>query len=98
MEEPKVPEAPEDAVGSNGAVEPQEVMVLTKFEDPKWINGTWDLKQFQKDGQTNWDAVIDAGEVFCFCLLFISGLCVFYVFYSHFYKVSVRYKLIIGWN
>ncbi|KAJ0047630.1 hypothetical protein Pint_15763 [Pistacia integerrima] len=60
VEEPKVPEAPDGSVGSNGAVEPEEVMVLTKFEDPKWINGTWDLKQFQKDGQTNWDAVIDA--------------------------------------
>ncbi|KAG5248910.1 lil3 family protein [Salix suchowensis] len=26
----------------------------------QWISGTWDLKQFQKDGKTDWDAVIDA--------------------------------------
>ncbi|KAL2348210.1 hypothetical protein Fmac_002210 [Flemingia macrophylla] len=31
------------------------------FEDPRWLGGTWDLKQFQKtNGNTDWDAVIDA--------------------------------------
>ncbi|XP_020217652.1 light-harvesting complex-like protein 3 isotype 1, chloroplastic [Cajanus cajan] len=31
------------------------------FEDPRWVGGTWDLKQFQKtNGNTDWDAVIDA--------------------------------------
>ncbi|KAK7406323.1 hypothetical protein VNO78_07946 [Psophocarpus tetragonolobus] len=30
------------------------------FEDPRWREGTWDLKQFQKNGTTDWDAVIDA--------------------------------------
>ncbi|KAI9173753.1 hypothetical protein LWI28_005958 [Acer negundo] len=58
VEEPKAQE--EVSVKSNGAVDDQEVEVVIKFQDPKWINGTWDLKQFQKDGQTNWDAVIDA--------------------------------------
>ncbi|TKY70768.1 hypothetical protein E2542_SST07061 [Spatholobus suberectus] len=32
----------------------------TAFEDPRWLGGTWDLKQFQKNGNTDWDAVIDA--------------------------------------
>ncbi|KAL0693276.1 hypothetical protein Bca4012_060456 [Brassica carinata] len=31
-----------------------------KFEDAKWVNGTWDLKQFEKDGKTDWDSVIVA--------------------------------------
>ncbi|XP_022923520.1 light-harvesting complex-like protein 3 isotype 1, chloroplastic [Cucurbita moschata] len=44
--------------GSVAAVE--EVVVVSKFEDPKWVNGTWDLNQFRKDGSTDWDAVIDA--------------------------------------
>ncbi|KAK9059177.1 hypothetical protein SSX86_021796 [Deinandra increscens subsp. villosa] len=34
--------------------------LVVKFEDPKWVSGTWDLKQFQKGGATDWDAVIDA--------------------------------------
>ena len=34
---------------------------VKKFQDPKWVNGTWDLKQFEKNGSTDWDAVIDAG-------------------------------------
>lgn len=38
---------------------PVEVEV-GKYENPKWVGGTWDLKQFQKDGTTDWDAVIDA--------------------------------------
>lgn len=33
------------------------------FEEPRWIGGTWDLKQFQINGNTDWDAVIDAGQV-----------------------------------
>ncbi|CAF2041818.1 hypothetical protein HID58_033536 [Brassica napus] len=31
-----------------------------KFEDAKWVKGTWDLKQFEKDGKTDWDSVIVA--------------------------------------
>lgn len=31
------------------------------FKDDRWIEGNWDLKQFQgKDGETDWDLVIDA--------------------------------------
>ncbi|WZZ75500.1 hypothetical protein YC2023_086870 [Brassica napus] len=33
---------------------------FTKFEDARWVNGTWDLKQFEKDGKTDWDDVIVA--------------------------------------
>ena len=36
---------------------------VVKFEDPKWVCGTWDLKQFKKGGATDWDAVIDAGQI-----------------------------------
>lgn len=61
----------EESVGSNGsATTSTEVELLSKFEDPRWIAGTWDLKQFLKDGSTDWDAVIDAGKIF----FFISNL------------------------
>lgn len=31
------------------------------FKDDRWINGTWDFQQFPgKDGETDWNAVIDA--------------------------------------
>ena len=34
------------------------------WSDPRWVNGTWDLDQFKKaDGETDWDAVIDAEVV-----------------------------------
>ncbi|KAH7514275.1 hypothetical protein FEM48_Zijuj11G0071400 [Ziziphus jujuba var. spinosa] len=66
--EPKVSQASEPALeknetssSSNGSAgTAKEVEVVSKFEDPKWVNGTWDLKQFQKDSKTDWDAVIDA--------------------------------------
>lgn len=69
--EPKVSQASEPAFeknetssSSNGSAgTAKEVEVVSKFEDPKWVNGTWNLKQFQKDSKTDWDAVIDAGEV-----------------------------------
>ncbi|XP_042503570.1 light-harvesting complex-like protein 3 isotype 1, chloroplastic [Macadamia integrifolia] len=50
----------ERSLGSNGAVSSSVVEAVPKFEDPKWVGGTWDLKQFEKDGKTNWDAIIDA--------------------------------------
>ncbi|GMJ00434.1 light-harvesting-like 3:1 [Hibiscus trionum] len=60
----KDPLLEKSSAGSNGAAmsmtSAAEVEVLTKFEEPRWIGGTWDLKQFQKDGSTDWDAVIDA--------------------------------------
>ncbi|XXG78011.1 hypothetical protein AAC387_Pa08g2043 [Persea americana] len=45
----------EEALGMNGTA-----AAALKFENPRWVGGTWDLKQFSKDGKTNWDAVIDA--------------------------------------
>lgn len=56
--EPKVPEEASLGNGAPMADAVEEVMV--KFEDPKWVSGTWDLKQFQKGGATDWDGVIDA--------------------------------------
>ncbi|KAL8210151.1 hypothetical protein R6Q57_006883 [Mikania cordata] len=46
----------EDSLGNGAPV----AEVVVKFEDPKWVSGTWDLKQFQKDGATDWDSVIDS--------------------------------------
>ncbi|CAA2952811.1 light-harvesting complex 3 isotype 2, chloroplastic [Olea europaea subsp. europaea] len=74
VEDEKPSESPVSAgenLGSNGspplavaeAPEPptEEVGVSSnKFQDPKWVGGTWDLTQFAKDGKTDWDAVIDA--------------------------------------
>ena len=80
VEEPKVPEPAVSAVGPNGSVHKEtEVEVFSNFEDPKWVNGTWDLTQFQKDGKTDWDAVIDAGEIsllfyFLFFIFYFLGL------------------------
>ncbi|KAI0520145.1 hypothetical protein KFK09_007616 [Dendrobium nobile] len=48
----------EESLSSNGvAVENAEVLA---FKDPRWVGGTWDLTQFSKGGETDWDAVIDA--------------------------------------
>ncbi|XP_022856593.1 light-harvesting complex-like protein 3 isotype 1, chloroplastic [Olea europaea var. sylvestris] len=66
-----------DNLGSNGspplaeAPEPAKAEVVeteNKFQDPRWVGGTWDLKQFAKDGKTDWDAVIDAGGFSIFSL------------------------------
>ncbi|KAJ1415050.1 lil3 family protein [Sesbania bispinosa] len=43
-----------------GTSDSAEVEVSPGFVDPKWVGGTWDLKQFRKNGSTDWDAVIDA--------------------------------------
>ncbi|KAJ6704033.1 UPF0041 BRAIN PROTEIN 44-RELATED [Salix viminalis] len=64
--EQKTPESSESVPvaenSSNGAVAAggEEKVEVSKFVDPRWISGTWDLKQFLKDGKTDWDAVIDA--------------------------------------
>nr|XP_043628320.1 light-harvesting complex-like protein 3 isotype 2, chloroplastic [Erigeron canadensis] len=50
----------EGPVGNGAPVAEAVEEVVVKFEDPKWVSGTWDLKQFQKNGATDWDAVIDA--------------------------------------
>lgn len=48
--------AAEAAVGVGDGVR----VVEKRFEDERWVNGTWDLKRFEKGGETDWDAVIDA--------------------------------------
>lgn len=55
--------APQDLV-SPGTFTTHEAKleVPKKFNDPRWVKGTWDLDQFVKNGRTDWDAVIDAGK------------------------------------
>ncbi|KAL2472122.1 Chlorophyll A-B binding family protein [Abeliophyllum distichum] len=73
VEDEKASENPVSAgenLGSNGspplaaeAPEPATAELVesaNKFQDPRWVGGTWDLKQFAKGGKTDWDAVIDA--------------------------------------
>ncbi|KAL9667213.1 hypothetical protein QQ045_001562 [Rhodiola kirilowii] len=60
-----VPPNKNGALGTSGeaesvAMDKELVVESVKFDNPKWVNGTWDLTQFQKDGNTDWDAVIDA--------------------------------------
>ena len=48
-----------DAANTRVVMKPGE-----KFSDARFVNGTWDLAQFAKaDGETDWDAVIDAEVV-----------------------------------
>ncbi|CAI9095609.1 OLC1v1031598C1 [Oldenlandia corymbosa var. corymbosa] len=65
----KKEEVKEQSLGSNGSVKAAaaagaapapEVETVAAFQNPRWVGGTWDLNQFQKGGQTDWDAVIDA--------------------------------------
>ncbi|TKY55507.1 hypothetical protein E2542_SST19922 [Spatholobus suberectus] len=62
--EPSPPPLENSSVGTNGSAAvvalTEEVKVHSGFVDPRWFGGTWDLKQFQKNGSTDWDAVIDA--------------------------------------
>ncbi|KAH7687514.1 Chlorophyll A-B binding protein [Dioscorea alata] len=61
--EEKVEKESGEGLGSNGAAAAAAAVVIEeppKFKDPRWVGGTWDLKQFEKDGKTEWDAVIDA--------------------------------------
>ncbi|KAI9087053.1 hypothetical protein K1719_031014 [Acacia pycnantha] len=60
---PPASENLDGSVGTNGsAAVAEEAKTVTSFnfKDARWVNGTWDLKQFQKNGSTHWDAVIDA--------------------------------------
>ncbi|KAJ6853474.1 light-harvesting complex-like protein 3 isotype 1, chloroplastic [Iris pallida] len=61
-EKKKEEEEEEEGPGLNGAAvkEAEVVAAPAAFKDPRWVKGTWDLKQFYKDGNTDWDAVIDA--------------------------------------
>ncbi|KAL1213966.1 Light-harvesting complex-like protein 3 isotype 2 [Cardamine amara subsp. amara] len=66
LEEVPVKSQSKSSSGSeNGAVggeafDSSITTTVIKFEDAKWINGTWDLKQFEKDGKMDWDSVIVA--------------------------------------
>jgi len=50
------------AAATLGAPPKVAVASADKFQDGRWVNGTWDLVQFTKEGNVDWDAVIDAGE------------------------------------
>ncbi|ONK56405.1 uncharacterized protein A4U43_C10F8200 [Asparagus officinalis] len=51
-------EEEEQGLGANGVSLKGEAS--SSFKDPRWVKGNWDLKQFEKNGSTDWDAVIDA--------------------------------------
>lgn len=51
-----------ESLGLNGAASASVKVEVPSFKDERWVGGTWDLKQFQKGGKTDWDAVIDAGK------------------------------------
>lgn len=67
------------SLGSNGGVtatvpkKKKEMVIVEefpKFGDSRWVNGTWDLHQFKRDGGfTDWDSVIDAGELVFFSFI-----------------------------
>lgn len=65
------PVSSEEPVTSNGSPLPPAaaaeadlvVEPVSSFKDARWVGGTWELKQFAKDGKTDWDAVIDAGKL-----------------------------------
>jgi len=59
VEEEKKEESQVLNLGANGVVA-VEAAPPPAFKDPRWVKGTWDLKQFDKNGSTDWDAVIDA--------------------------------------
>ncbi|XP_078178479.1 light-harvesting complex-like protein 3 isotype 1, chloroplastic [Carex rostrata] len=53
--------APQDLVSPDTVTTHEAKLEVPKrFNDPRWVKGTWDLDQFVKNGRTDWDAVIDA--------------------------------------
>lgn len=51
----------EAAIGGNGfALKNEASDPAAAFKDPRWVKGNWDLSKFEKNGKTDWDAVIDA--------------------------------------
>ncbi|XP_060207446.1 light-harvesting complex-like protein 3 isotype 1, chloroplastic [Lycium barbarum] len=61
----KVEESNEATLGSNGSAPVASAgapvtETVRMFQDSRWVGGTWDLNQFKKNGETNWDSVIDA--------------------------------------
>ncbi|KAK6262814.1 hypothetical protein QUC31_008630 [Theobroma cacao] len=73
QKDPVLEEAVAESAGTNGAATSPGIDVLSKFEDPRWIGGTWDLKLFQKNGSTDWDAVIDAGKIFLLIFSWVNA-------------------------
>lgn len=65
--------AEKEGTGGNVVVDLKEAEVALPdtFKDPRWVKGTWDLKQFQKNGSADWDAVIDAGQAAKFQYYFL---------------------------
>jgi len=54
----------EQALGKAVAKKARGLVIEGDFSDERWVDGTWDLAQFKKaDGETDWDAVIDAEVV-----------------------------------
>ncbi|XP_009789569.1 light-harvesting complex-like protein 3 isotype 1, chloroplastic [Nicotiana sylvestris] len=66
IEQEKAEESNGVALNSNGsppavsAGAPAAEEGVRKFQDSRWVSGTWDLKKFEKDGKIHWDSVIDA--------------------------------------
>jgi len=49
------------ARGKDAATQGNIIQFTSDFKDARWKGGTWDFSQFKKDdGETDWDAVIDA--------------------------------------
>ncbi|WOL07149.1 hypothetical protein Cni_G15886 [Canna indica] len=59
-EVPKAEDEQKSNLAANGAAVKAEAAAVPKFKDTRWVGGTWDLKQFKKNGETDWDAVVDA--------------------------------------
>lgn len=74
--------------GSPAAGAPEEI-VVAKYENPKWVGGTWDLKQFQKDGTTDWDAVIDAGILTFHFIIYLNK------FIFIFFKEYINFEILL---
>ncbi|XP_037451488.1 light-harvesting complex-like protein 3 isotype 1, chloroplastic [Triticum dicoccoides] len=53
--------APVAAAAAPVAAAKAEAVASPKFQDSRWVNGTWDLSRFgNTGGAVDWDAVIDA--------------------------------------
>lgn len=83
------------SVGTNGSASAvpvaEEVKVSSAFVDPRWVAGTWDLMQFRKNGTTDWDAVIDAGNFSAFSLSSLYCRIEFHCSIWFFFKCFVVY-------
>jgi len=84
------------SVGTNGSASAvtvaEEVKVSSGFVDPRWVAGTWDLMQFRKNGTTDWDAVIDAGNFSAFSLISLYCRIEFHCSICFIFKCFVVYS------